>query len=1214
MIRFCPKGPRGLGSVALCTGLLLAATAATAQSLPDFDKRFSPASIGPGSIATLTFTITNDTSSPVTELSFTDSFPGGMTVADPPTGVDTCQGTLTAAEGDATIAYSDGAVPGDGACTIEVNVTSSTAGTHENVTGNLTSSVGNSGSASATLTVSSEVPGFTKRFAPNPAVFDGRVRLTLTVDNSASNTDRANLTLTDTLPAGLSVASPSNLSNDCGGSATASGDTIGLGISGTEGPATVAAGATCSVAVDLVAGAVGRLGNLAGTLTSTPAPFGSTESSGKAGDSLEVLAERLALTKRFVGDPVAPGETVDLRFELTNLSRRSPVTDIGISDDLDATLAGLAATSLPAEPCGAGSTISGSGLLSLAGGNLPAEGSCSFTVTLQVPATASPGGHINTTSSPQGTSGDTTVSGAPASDTLFIEPAGVGVSKTFLDNPVGAGGATTLELTLTNSGASPASDISFTDELPIVLPTASSVPASGFCNGTGSATFTPLRDPPSSSAIPATLTITDAALGAGESCTFSVTLDVAQSASPGFHTNATSEVTATIDDVTATGDPATDELQVIAGPTLSKAFTDDPAVPGSTATMELTLTQAPGESSGTASNIAFSDDLSGVISGLSATGLPANDVCGTGSVLSGTTTLTLSGGTLGAGESCTFGVSLAVPADAPPGLHRNQTSSVTADVEGVSTVTPAASADLLVAGVSLSKTFVDDPVPAGGTVTLRFTIDNVGSSNATKLSFLDDLDNAVPNMTAAGLPLNDVCGSGSSLSSLSGGTVLSFEGGSLAAGTSCTFDVTLNVPETTLDGTYNNATSGFSGTIDGASVTLADAGAELEVLSELLALSKSFVDDPVAPGDMVTLRFTVDNLGSQALSSIAFTDDLDAALSDLASVSGTLTDPCGTGSTLSGSGVLSLSGGNLAGMASCSFDVAVAVPATATGEDSIVNVTSEITGSLNGVAVTGSPARDELRLALLSLGKAFDRATADPGETVTLSFTIANEGADTASELAFIDDLATAIPGLEAAGLPLTEVCGPGSSIDGTSTLTFAGGTLPPDGSCTFSVDVTIPDAATPGEKVNVTGALRQTGVPVAEPATASIEINEVTDSDADGVLDSEDICPDTVIPEGVPTVELKPIHYALVDDDFTFDTRPPPGGGNGPGDVFTTADTGGCSCEQIIDGLDLGEGHVKFGCSIGAMRNWVSPVSFGPTLDASSFEPAENFSWPLSD
>ncbi|MDX2411357.1 MAG: hypothetical protein QNK34_05310, partial [Woeseiaceae bacterium] len=99
-------------------------------------------------------------------------------------------------------------------------------------------------------------------------------------------------------------------------------------------------------------------------------------------------------------------------------------------------------------------------------------------------------------------------------------------------------------------------------------------------------------------------------------------------------------------------------------------------------------------------------------------------------------------------------------------------------------------------------------------------------------------------------------------------------------------------------------------------------------------------------------------------------------------------------------------------------------------------------------------------------------------------------------------------------------------------------------------------------------------------------------DSDQDSVLDDADYCPGTVIPEGVPTVRLGTNRWALTDGDFDFDTTSSKGKGKGPARSYSIADTAGCSCEQIIDAQGLGKGHSKFGCSIGAMDNWISFVN----------------------
>jgi hypothetical protein len=96
-------------------------------------------------------------------------------------------------------------------------------------------------------------------------------------------------------------------------------------------------------------------------------------------------------------------------------------------------------------------------------------------------------------------------------------------------------------------------------------------------------------------------------------------------------------------------------------------------------------------------------------------------------------------------------------------------------------------------------------------------------------------------------------------------------------------------------------------------------------------------------------------------------------------------------------------------------------------------------------------------------------------------------------------------------------------------------------------------------------------------------------DADQDGVLDVEDTCLDTTIPESVPTNHLRVNRWALVDEDGIFDTTSPPGGGGGPDFDFTVEDTRGCSCEQIIEAMGLGRGHTKFGCSTGVMLQWIA-------------------------
>ena len=99
-----------------------------------------------------------------------------------------------------------------------------------------------------------------------------------------------------------------------------------------------------------------------------------------------------------------------------------------------------------------------------------------------------------------------------------------------------------------------------------------------------------------------------------------------------------------------------------------------------------------------------------------------------------------------------------------------------------------------------------------------------------------------------------------------------------------------------------------------------------------------------------------------------------------------------------------------------------------------------------------------------------------------------------------------------------------------------------------------------------------------------------IKDSDGDGVTDDADYCPGTVIPESAPTSSLGTNRFALTDDDRIFDTEDP--NGVGPEAGFDIFDTAGCSCEQIVVEQGLGKGHLKFGCSLGEMEEWVEWVN----------------------
>ena len=114
-----------LGASAAAEAMLTVDTA----DAPGFAKVFSPATVDPGGISTLTFRIDNTANLiDVGRLAFDDAFPDGLVVATEPNTDNRCGGPLTAIAGGTTLSLSGGTVGAGQACTLAVDVRALVAG------------------------------------------------------------------------------------------------------------------------------------------------------------------------------------------------------------------------------------------------------------------------------------------------------------------------------------------------------------------------------------------------------------------------------------------------------------------------------------------------------------------------------------------------------------------------------------------------------------------------------------------------------------------------------------------------------------------------------------------------------------------------------------------------------------------------------------------------------------------------------------------------------------------------------------------------------------------------------------------------------------------------------------------------------------------------------------------------------------------------------
>lgn len=902
-----------------------------------FSMSFTPATVGPDNITTLRYFLQNPQSAPAADIEFDNFLPADMRVADIPRVETDCTALIQAESGSGLIAVSQGQLGPGESCAIEVNVASTF--TRTNTTGELISSLGSSGTASATLTIDLDLPMFTKTFNPSDVAVDTTSRLIFEIDNSGAKSDYDLASFVDGLPPGLVVATPANAFTNC------DGGLFPPAIDAEPGSSTVSftnghfdAGESCKVELDVLATVAGKLDNVSESLI-----VANTTPVGKAEGSLNVL--RQFLTKAFVDDPAAPGDIARLRFTLTNFDRTHAAENIAFTDDLSAMLSNARATNLPlTNLCGNGSTITGTNIVTFSGALAP-EQTCSFDVLMQVPAGAPPGDYLNTTSTVSAEVQAESVLFPPATDTLAVR-AKPRLTKSFASTAV-PGGEVTLDFELTNTRFNQSlTDISFEDDLGAMLGGVVTTTAdSGFC-GPGSIMVRTGLDAN-------ILQVSGANLGADESCTFSVTLTVPADASGGRFLNRTSTVQGLLDGVAVSGNPAEAELIVLAAPQLQKSFVNDPVAPGESVNLEFTLAYGT-NAVGDATAIGFTDDLSAVLSGLVATGGNQNNVCGPGSQLTGTTNLTLSDGSLSPGQSCTFSVSLDVPANAAAGAYRNQTSEVAATVQDTPVTGLPATDFLDIVELEFVSELQELQSLPGGETTLQFTITNRSQTNAaTDLAFTNDFNDTLVGLASISPARADICGSGSAIS---GSGVITFSGGSLATGASCTFDVVLAIPGNASPGEYANQTGSLTGNV-GAPISVPGAISLLNVVSPL-SIQKEFLDLVVFPGDPVDLRFTlVNNSPFDTLSSIEFSDDLDAAMTGLVAEVLPSTAQCGVGSAITGSNLLTFSNGSLAPESSCQFDVRLRVPlGIAPG------LYTNITSSVSGGGFTGPPATDQIRV------------------------------------------------------------------------------------------------------------------------------------------------------------------------------------------------------------------------------------------------------------
>jgi uncharacterized repeat protein (TIGR01451 family) len=387
------------------TGATASATL-TVNATPTFTKSFTPTSMAVNGTSVLSLVITNPSgNAALTGLAFSDTFPTNMKIGATVGLTNGCGGAFTGAAGAVSASYTGGTLAaGPSSCTVSFNVTATAAGAYPNTTSTLTSTNGGTAAAaSATLNVNG-APTVAKAFLPTSIPISGTSTLTITITNPAANPVAiTGMAISDTLPAGVTVAATPNATNTCAGTFTANANAGSISLTGS----TVAANSSCAVSASVTATTAGSKVNTTGTLTSTNATTSATATATLTVTQPPTIAKAFNPTSTQINTPST------LTVTITNPAATTQ-TGVAVTDNLPS---GLLVSSSPSATNTCGGTFTanaGTGSISLTGGSIAASGNCAVSASV-TPSTT--GSLVNTTGPVSSTSGGT---GLTATATLTV--------------------------------------------------------------------------------------------------------------------------------------------------------------------------------------------------------------------------------------------------------------------------------------------------------------------------------------------------------------------------------------------------------------------------------------------------------------------------------------------------------------------------------------------------------------------------------------------------------------------------------------------------------------------------------------------------------------------------------------------------------------------------------------------------------------------------
>src|SRR5262249_10320691 len=148
-----------------------------------------------------------------------------------------------------------------------------------------------------------------KAFGAANIPLNGTTSVTFTITNPNTTSALSGIAFTDNLPAGLVVATPNNLNNLCGGTATATAASSTISLSGV----TLAASGSCTLAVNVKGISNGVQNNTTGAISSTESGTGATSNTATV-----TVVQPPTINKAFGASSVPLNGVTSLTFTINN--------------------------------------------------------------------------------------------------------------------------------------------------------------------------------------------------------------------------------------------------------------------------------------------------------------------------------------------------------------------------------------------------------------------------------------------------------------------------------------------------------------------------------------------------------------------------------------------------------------------------------------------------------------------------------------------------------------------------------------------------------------------------------------------------------------------------------------------------------------------------------------------------------------------------------